>query len=161
VIKKHKKNEIKKMKKVRQKKYLRSKKWSRSRKNEFTWKKWLIKKKKAKRSQSSKKTRKNLKIQTSISQKTFLFCNYRAEIFDFNANICYFEEFNSFNARNSSSQFYIFLRKFFVRINEVLKRFWKMKMSWERKNAKNFKRLLILYRDDERINFSNIKRRFI
>jgi hypothetical protein len=35
------------------------------------------------------------------------------------------------------------------------------KMSWKKENAKNSTRLIILYRDDEKIDFSNIKRRLI
>ncbi len=92
---------------------------------------------------------------------TSTFCSFRARIFDFSANICYFEEFDSFNAETSSSQFYIFFRELCVRIYEVLKRFWKMKVNWERENVKNFRWLLILYRDDERSNFNKIKRRLI
>ncbi len=118
-------------------------------------------KKKARRSQNSKKTRKDLKIQASLSQKTCLFCSFKTKIFDFSANICYFEEFDSFNAENSSSHLYIFLRKLCLRINEILKRFLRIKMSWERKDTKNFKWLFILYWDDEKIDFSNIKRRLI
>ncbi len=141
VTKQHEENEIKKKKEVRQKKRnLRSKKWSRSRKNEFTWKKWLVEKKNE--SQNNKRIRKDFKIQTSISQKIFSFCSYKAKIFDFSANICYFEEFDFFNTKNSNSQLYIFLRELFVRINEVLKRFWEMKMSEKEEMRKILKNCL-------------------
>jgi hypothetical protein len=123
VTRQHKKNEIKKMKKAQKKKKTFDIKKMITIEKKRIHMKEMTNAKKAKKSQNSKKTRKSLKIQASISQKTFQFCSFRAEIFDFSANICYFEEFDSFNAENSSSQFYIFMKKLCVRIDEVLKRF--------------------------------------
>jgi hypothetical protein len=39
--------------------------------------------------------------------------------------------------------------------------FLRTKVNWERRSAKNFTRLIILYRDDEKVDFSNTKRRLI
>jgi hypothetical protein len=77
-------------------------------------KEMINRKRKREEAKIIKELRKSFETQASILQKTFSFFDYRAEIFDFSANIDYFEEFDSFNEENRSSKFYAFLRKLCV-----------------------------------------------
>ncbi len=139
------------------------KKISRCRKKADSHERDCYAKKKARRRQSSQRIRKDLEIEENLSSSTSKFFRFSVFVFANEENCVWIRGIDSSNRGKRSRQLCVIDERLYVSIDELPDDCFSQRMRSKSEDwmltIDELKRLLILYRDDEMIDFSNNKRR--
>ncbi len=139
------------------------KKFNRCRKKADSHERDCYAKKKARRRQSSQRIRKDLEIEENLSSSTSKFFRFSVFVFANEENCVWIRGIDSSNRGKRSRQLCVIDERLYVSIDELPDDCFSQRMRSKSEDwmltIDELKRLLILYRDDEMIDFSNNKRR--